>query len=169
MLRVRRPISGGAGNGPLLGALQPPQPSMGPKHHLCFSQRLLQPLQGKGLIIKKIQMGQPPATDLVKTELSGLLHFSGAAKLLQDRRDVHCMLSCMTVGKPPNPVCRDAGDSEGLFPPSGVSDCGQSSWEGEEDGSATDLDAGAWLCHRGRCQELGLAFWKEGLKVQNLN
>ena len=64
MLRFRRLVSGGAGNGPLLGALQPPQPSMGLKHHLCFSQRLLQSPQGKGLIIKKTQMGQPLAADL---------------------------------------------------------------------------------------------------------
>lgn len=41
----------------------------------------------------------------------------------------------------------------------GFSDSGQSSWEGKEDGSATDLDAGAWLW----------LFWKERLKIQNLN
>lgn len=120
MLRVGRLLSGGAGNGPPLEALQPPQPSMGPKHHLCFSQRLTASA-GERAHHKKIQTGQPPAAGLVKTELLGLLHFSGAAKLLQDRRDIHCMLSCVTVGKPPNPVCRDASDSEGLFPSSGVS------------------------------------------------
>ena len=57
VLRFRRLVSGGAGNGPLLGALQLPQPSMGLKHHLCFSQRLLQSPQGKGLIIKKSKRG----------------------------------------------------------------------------------------------------------------
>lgn len=36
---------------------------------------------------------------------------------------------------------------------------GQSSWEGEEDGSATDLDAGAWLCH-GDGAKSWVCFWE---------
>ena len=170
MLRFRRLVSGGAGNGPLLGALQPPQPSMGLKHHLCFSQRLLQSPQGKGLIIKKTQMGQPLAADLVKTELPGLLHFSGAAKLLQDWRDVHCMLFCVMVGKSPHSVCRDEGDPKGLFPFPGVSLTRGSHLGKEretvlplalmlEPGSVTGDGAKSWVW----------PFWKEGLKIQNPN
>lgn len=44
---------------------------------------------------KNIRTAQPLATDLVRTELSGLLHFSGAANLLQDWRDgrsLHALL-----------------------------------------------------------------------------
>lgn len=50
----------------------------------------------------------------------------------------------------------------------GFCDSGQSSWKGGKDCSAAELDGGAQLCHRGQCQELGLAFL-EGLKIQNVN
>lgn len=80
------------------------------------------------------------------------------------------MLSCVMVGKPPNPVCRDAGDSEGLFPFSGVSLTLGSHLGKErktvlpltlmlEPGSVTGDGAKSWVW----------LFWKERLKIQNLN
>lgn len=92
-----------------------------------------------------------------------MLHFSGAANLLQGlegRTPLHALLR--DGGQATPTLFAETQVIQGLFPIfRGFSDSGQSSWEGEEDGSATDLDAGAWLCHGGWCQELGLVFWKE--------
>lgn len=142
----------------------------GPEASPVLQPETLTVSAGKRADHKKIQTGQPLAADLVKIELPGLLPFSGAAKLLQDCRDVHCMLSYMMVGKSPNPVCRDAGDPKGLFPFSGVSLTLGSHLGKErktvlpltltlEPGSVTGDGAKSWVW----------PFWREGLKIQNLN